>query len=78
MCIHVIALYACDRNKFYNYNVVKVYIYMLSIVYLKIYIFVKHWKFEVILMLDNCMALPQDETELDSRSWLETEKGGRT
>ena len=26
----------------------------------------------------HCMALPQDETELDSRSWLETEKGGRT
>ena len=24
------------------------------------------------------MALPQDETDLDSRSWLETKKGGRT
>ena len=26
----------------------------------------------------HCMALPQDETELDSRSWLETEKSGRS
>ena len=26
----------------------------------------------------DCMALPQGETELDSKSWLETEKGGRT
>ena len=25
----------------------------------------------------HCMALAQDETELDSRSWLETERGGR-
>ena len=26
----------------------------------------------------HCMALPHGETELDSRSWLETEKGGKT
>ena len=26
----------------------------------------------------HCMALPQGETELDLRSLLETEKGGRT
>ena len=26
----------------------------------------------------HCIALPQGETELDSRSWLETEKGERT
>ena len=25
----------------------------------------------------HCMALPQDETELDSRSWLETQRCGR-
>ena len=28
--------------------------------------------------IDMGMALPQDKTELDSKSWLETERVGRT